>query len=292
MSLAVISCIFNWQGYTRPRANAVRFQRQMTKARIPVYGLEAVLPQQRPVSLGWPGWRQVRATRRHVMFQKEAMLNEVEKFVPHHFKRIAVCDSDIDFGRSSWADDTLAALEQFPAVQPFSEAEWMGMDGLTERSQPAAATISQSGNHVDGHPGFAWAFRREFFTEQGGLYPYCVCGHGDIVNSTGFYGLQLRDIQKGFGSCPDALWHWESWRDTILNWTRREVGSVPGTVYHEWHGSRDDRAYAQRIKMIEGLQPARDLELDESGLLRWTDDADPALMISVADYFKSRTEDG
>jgi hypothetical protein len=145
---------------------------------------------------------------------------------------------------------------------------------------------------VDGHPGFAWAFRREFFREHGGLYPYCVCGHGDIVNSTGFYGLQLRDIQKGFGSDPDALWHWEAWRDTVLNWTRRQVGSVTGTVYHEWHGSRDDRAYAQRIQMIEGLKPDRDLEFDGSGLLRWTDDADPALMISVAEYFKSRNEDG
>lgn len=157
---------------------------------------------------------------------------------------------------------------------------------------PSTASTAYFAPHISGHPGFGWAFRRAFFRDMGGFFPWCVCGHGDIVNASAFYGAQLKPIQRGYGDNPDEHWRWEAWAEGMLNWTRRNVGCAPGTVYHEWHGSRPNRGYAKRLDAIRDLVPSRDLEIDATGLIRWTDDADPVLMISVANYFKSRKEDG
>lgn len=292
MSTACIVSTFNWLDYGRPRANLRRFQRQMVRAGVPLYGTEAYLKHQTPVTAGWPGWEQIQVTRRHVMFLKESLLNLTEKRVPEHFNKIAWLDADVDFSNPNWLQHTDEALDAHPVVQPFSEAIWTGRDGATVHREIACASLAQPDKYLAGHPGFAWAARRELWTEHGGLYPLAVLGHGDMVNAAAFYGADLKDIQRGFGREPGALWAWEAWREGVLNWTRRNVGCVAGTIYHEWHGDREDRAYAKRLDFLEGMNPDEHLEEDERGILRWSDDAPPELLVRVRSYFESRREDG
>ena len=75
------------------------------------------------------------------------------------------------------------------------------------------------------------------------------------------------------------------------------LACVPGDVVHLYHGSRQNRQYAERYKILHenAYDPIGDVEIDpETGLLRWSGAArerKPDLVRRVAEYFEQRRED-
>lgn len=295
--LAVIACHFNWAGFERPRQNLRRFLREMDRDGIPVYGVEMVLPDQTPVLSANPRWRVIEADpRRHVLFQKEAALNLAATLVPAGVSCLAAVDADLRFERRDWVELSLAALEQVPVIQPFREAVWTDREGGVELRREAAA---RRGLPADwsAHPGFAWVFRRDFFTSGPGLYPWCVTGAGDVVLAAGLIGLDNTELPRGgiLGIGKKNLDNGiaSDWFRAALDWMGgARPGWIEGQVWHEWHGSRQDRRYLERHRLMERVEVGRHLRLGKDGLAAWTSRATEAMRAAGLEHFRERKEDG
>ena len=289
--LAVITCHFNWAGFSRPRQNLRRFLLQMQAAGIPVYGVEALMPGQPSMTVGLPGWKQVVVSLHGLLFQKEALLNAAEKLVPAHFTKIAWVDADVWFANPQWFPVTASLLDVAAVVQPFHEGIWLDRQGETQYALPGAAA-SNSSDPCVGHPGFAMAARRSLF-QHGGLYDGAITGQGDIIFFCAISKNPLRYTDlKGLGGNPQPYYQW---RDGVRAWFEKENGIIaatPGTIYHEWHGDRDTRGYVSRHKAIENLDITQHLERHPEGWIQWSREAHPEMMAGVSAYYATRKEDG
>lgn len=291
--LAVIACHFNWGGFKRPVYNLLRFLRQMDQQGIPVFGVEAVKPGDTSIMRGNPRWKVVDVTRKGIVWQKEALLNEAAKLVPKSIPNIAPIDPDIAFDNPRWVEKSVAALEKTPVIQPFREAVWTDEDGRPNLVR-YSATHSGIDRSWNGHPGFAWAMNRSFF-EDVGFYPYSVTGAGDTVTATSILGTDFvfSVTRKAIGqkNFENGVYH--EWRKRCREWMGDAVpGYIPGAVWHEWHGHRKDRQYANRHALLENFDALSDLRIHEDGWLEWTDQANPRMVVGVLNYFTRRKEDG
>jgi hypothetical protein len=290
--MAVITCHFNWQGFTRPRQNLHRFLRQMAAQNVPVYGVEALLSGQPAQTVGIPGWKQVIVSRHGMMFQKEALLNAAEKLVPSCYSKLAWIDADVWFENSHWFTLTSAMLDVAAVVQPFSHAIWTDREGKTQYSLPGAAS-RMSSDPTQGHPGFAMAARRSFFREHG-LYDMAITGQGDIHFFCAASGSHLRSSDvRGIGRNTDPFYRW---KNRVREWVMTNGGIIaatPGTVVHEWHGDRTARNYVNRHDSIaHTFNCSTHLRRHSEGWQEWTTEAPPEMMAAVAGYFSQRKEDG
>ncbi len=288
--IAVITCHFNWAGFKRPSQNFNRFLRRMATDNIPVFGVEAVLPDETPHSRGMKGWKQVVADPTcQILFQKERMLNMAAAMVPQQYRKIAYLDADVDFSNPTWLKETSALLDHFMFVQPFDSAVWTELDGRAGMTKPS--TLRMAGgmpNHS--HPGFAMAARRSLWSECGGLFDKLVVGNGDTAVAAAILNCDLPPTQTYSSSLMSDYMLWRlkvtmKTQDGGYGWTR-------GTVFHEWHGAREDRRYAERNKILKDVIPGKHLRTHENGLLAWTPEAPAHVVEFVRDYFVSRQEDG
>jgi hypothetical protein len=284
--LAVVTCHYNFAGFDAPVRNLLRFLRQMDSQGVPVYGLEMVLEGETSLMAGMPRWSVVEIDDRHRLWQKEAAMNAVVATLPPSVRAVALVDADLHFEELDWG-----SLAMAPALQPFSEAVWTDQRGLVELVRRDAATGGLDAVWAT-HPGFAWVIRRDFWTRGPGLYPWCVTGSGDAVLAAGLLG----EDAPGHGAQaagPRNLGLLQEWLDAARLWMDgARPGNLPGRIWHEWHGSRADRRYVERHSINAQIDAGKHLELDESGLLRWTAAAPKAVRKKVAAYFSQRKEDG
>lgn len=290
--LAVVACHFNFAGFKRNVSNLLRFLREMDMAEIPVFGIEATSPGQPGVMGRNSRWRTVQVSRRGMLFQKEALLNAAARMVPEDIPHIAVVDADVRFDSPDWRDRAVEQLSETPAIQPFEGCIWTDESGLVERSRRSAASAGLDSSWI-GHPGFAWAFERSFFDEVG-LYPWAVTGSGDTALTVGLMDLEIETFQI----CRNAVGRlnfglFRQWKDRAQNWLGgRGVGFIEGDVWHEWHGTWDDRQYAPRHELMAQIDVQKDCRLAQAGWVEWTDAAPPKIAVAMANYFRSRKEDG
>lgn len=290
--LAVIACHFNFAGFKRNVSNLLRFLREMDMAGIPVFGVEACGPGQPGVMTRNSRWRTIQVSRRGLLFQKEALMNAAARMVPEDIPFIAAVDADVRFDLPEWRDLAVAQLADTPAIQPFTGCIWTDETGRVERARRAAASAGLDSNWI-GHPGFAWAFERSFFDEVG-LYPWAVTGSGDTALTVGLMDLEIETFQI----CRNAVGQqnfdlFREWKDRAQSWLAgRGVGHIDGDVWHEWHGAWDDRQYAPRHELMARIDVLNDCRMTQAGWIEWTDKAPPQVSVAMANYFRSRKEDG
>lgn len=286
--LAVITCHFNWQGFTRPRQNLMRFIRQMRSSGVPVFGVEAVLPNQKPATSNIAGWRQVQANENQMLFQKECMLNMAEKLVPEHFQKIAWLDADIMFSNQNWCSETSLLLDHFSFVQPFEQAVWTDMDGAELFRKPSTMRM-RGGLPMHSHPGFAMSARRALWRELDGLFEHLIVGNGDVGIATAILDMELPPTQT---YSDELLRHYQAWRSKVTAFAKRSGASFTrGVIWHEWHGSLSNRRYVERNKSLLNMRPDYVVR-GKNGLLEWSNKAPEGLKNYVSEYFSLRDEDG
>ncbi len=286
MSLAVITCFFNFAGFKRPQSNLQRFLRQMARDGVDVYGVELSIDG-RFTTVGKPNWQQfVLDPRTQTLWQKEAALNLVAKTLPPEVTAIAWVDADVWFTNPNWAKDTLRALDTHDIVQMFETCHWTDESGTVVQSLSSCGKkpITPEGKS---HSGFAWAMRRSLWDQCSGLYPYIMSGGGDSVMAATFQGVDF---------WPRLWCHVGQDRIRFVRWAEQfryvSVGHVQGGLVHEWHGTARNRDYYGRAERLAELNASTDLEFDKRGLLRWTNAAPAAIVKTAAEYFPSRKEDG
>lgn len=127
-------------------------------------------------------------------------------------------------------------------------------------------------NH--GHTGYAWAARRELF-EQVGLYEAAILGNGDDLMAHRFLGELHSDcIMRNYDQGQAMFRHYQKWAHQAFRYCQGDLGCMPGTVFHLWHGDHENRLYMERHNDMRkiGFDSFVDITIDEAGCLRWASD--------------------
>lgn len=306
--LWAVTCYFNPGGYRLRKENYREFRRQLS---VPLVAVE----------LSFDGTFEldqtdadllIQLTGRHVMWQKERLLNVGIAALPAACQKFVWVDCDVVFTEPTWAEQTADALDDFILVQPFDRAVDLargatldscaaGAPGRISRGlacEIAGGTdprtiLMEMGLRVrlGLAGGFAWAGRRDVFGATG-LYDVCIMGSGSGAIHNAAWGL--------FDCTAHALRMNQSWRDHFEAWGRSvsraadgRVGYVKGRLLHLWHGDLRNRKYVQRHVEFSRFKfdPRRDIARDNSGCWRWNSDKSE-MHDYVRGYFFDRLDDG
>jgi len=260
------------------------------------------------------------------LWVKESLINVGLSRLPPEAKYVAWIDGDVQFVRPDWAEETVHQLQHYRVVQMFQCAADLGptgeilqvfngfgysqADGLPEvfngsQAEVDAANYYRSSQEVQQvqarfhqpdvpakfwHPGFAWAARRETLDEMGGLLDWSVLGSADHMMALAWLGKVGKAIPDGLHA--NYLRHALLYQERCAEAVRGDVGYVPGTLLHFWHGRKRDRQYVDRWKILQKWQydPERDVRHDSQGLIQLTR-AGERMRDDLRAYFRSRNED-
>ena len=231
------------------------------------------------------------------LWHKENMVNlGIRKLLPTNWKAVAWIDADIEFENPTWAMDTLKILNgSKDIVQLFSHA--LDMNPIGEAMKIFTSWGHQYNKQLPytkdslnfWHPGYAWACTRKAYEKMGGLYDKGILGSSDNIMALSF-------IQKGVsvGLNKDNS---DNYKKSVLDFERRvkhlRVGYIPGVIRHYYHGSKTNRQYGERWKILVKYQYSPDIHVtyDKQGILVPTDDCPLELLDEIYDYFQGRNED-
>jgi hypothetical protein len=281
--LAVVTCHFNPCGYRRLRENYWRFRAALRGARL--FTVEVSFDGRFHLPSDW----QIAATDRHVLWQKESLLNYAVARLPDQYDQVAWIDADLLFLNPQWVQDTSRMLEQLPVVQLFEGCHFTTAGGAIDSHYPSVLKKRRLKSSGHGMPGGAWAARRELI-ERHGLYPFGVVGTGDQIFVDGAFGERNQFLTQQMP--PAMVADFRHWQRGLFEDVRGQVGCTPGDVVHLFHGTRRNRRYVERNQLLRGagFDPTADVRVSAGGLLEWASDK-PALHRGVKQYFLARRED-
>jgi len=226
------------------------------------------------------------------LWHKENLINlGVSKLLPANWAAMAWVDADIEFENLRWAEDALRILNgSKDIVQLWSHAA--DMNGRDETMQ---VFESFGYHHVKKHkfgkslwhPGFAWAITRRAYEKLGGLYDVSILGSGD-------HNMAMCLLGHGISSINDATS--DGYKNSILEFEKvaktLRLGYVPGVIRHYWHGSKKDRKYSERWKILVKHQFDPSVHVTKrNGLIVPTNNCPPELLKDIMSYFLERNED-
>lgn len=257
------------------------------------------------------------------LFIKENALNVGISKLPIDWETVAWIDADISFMQKNWGHEevhedvfhedhdwvteTLHQLQIHKVVQMFETAIDLGPTGqaLTvhksfmseyirngaifhERRKDAGRYYSET------HPGYCWAARREAIDEMGGLLDRSILGAGDRAMALCLVGKGELSIHPESHSAYKA--YIMQYQEHVEKSIRRDVGFVPGTIVHFWHGKKRDRKYWDRWKILvdNHFRPYHDIKPNSYGVYQLHDDHSRRfirLRDEIRAYFRCRHED-
>jgi hypothetical protein len=235
-------------------------------------------------------------TTETALWVKENLINiGVKKLFPKKWKAMAWIDADLEFESATWALDTLKILNGCrDIVQLFSHCVDMDRDGNTMRVFTSLGyqfekhkRYINKGNDYS-HPGFAWSCTRKAWEKMGGVYDQSILGSGDFNMSLSFLGMGDKSVNEGVH--PNYL-------QSIIDFQKRVKGSrlgyVPNVILHNFHGSKINRKYQERWKILVEHQynPKTMITYNSDGLIVTTDKFPEQLKLDIIKYFQERLED-
>jgi len=220
-----------------------------------------------------------------VMFHKENLYRILETMIPRKFTKLAFLDADIIFDDQEWYWKLSKALDSYDLVQPFETCFWLDEDKKIMLERESVLKLKSNLWDSKYHPGFAWGFRREWYNKIG-FFDYAVTGSGDTLSvikwldkhvSPKFQSLPVPLLRKYNTFCPPE--------------DRPLISFLPGSLRHLYHGSRENRQYTERHKILNLQEDIMDLVFVNSrGLLEWNSEYNN-LSKKMLEYFISRNDD-
>jgi hypothetical protein len=293
--LHVITSVFNPSNYTSRYRLYESFSKRISGSGATLHTVELVFENQdfAVTSNSNPLHLQLRTSQK--MWFKENLINIAISNLPASWRYVAWLDADIAFVQQNWVESTLSQLNKFPLVQMFSH-----LIDLGPTYEPIGWYRGFAFNHCQndrtpsvptnaGQPGYAWAARREAIESLGGLIDWSILGANDYYMALGL----VEKLDPALTYMPES-----NYARTLLKWQEnarrfdQQIGYVDATLLHYWHGSRRNRGYGTRWKILHDhdFDPCVDLARASSGLLKFTDNK-PLLQRAVAEYFDRRKED-
>lgn len=231
----------------------------------------------------------------HEIWHKENMINIGISRLPSDWEYVAWIDADVAFTNPNWVRETLHQLQHYMVIQMFSECIDLGPRYEVVQMHKGFAW-SHHEKKLKGkaynfwHPGYAWAARREAIDALGGLIDTAVLGAGDHHMALALVGRAKESIPGGIHS--NYAKHILTWEERANKFIKKDLGFLPGTILHYWHGKKADRRYVERwsILLRNKFDPDMDLIRDSQGLYQLSDDK-PNLRDEIRYYFRQRNED-
>lgn len=246
-----------------------------------------------------------------VMWQKERLLNIGIARLPDDCHYVATIDADVVFANNRWPTEAVAALQQTPMVQLFTEAYYLAPDAEPDaagkatvhgRQSSAARAIArgaspeeclgvQSGTDRGRFSGgFAWAFRRDLIAAHG-LYDCCIIGGGDTAVVTGATGA-FATVERRHSMSAAQCRRYRAWAVPWFKHTAGKIDALDGDLFHLWHGALENRQANSRHQALAaaGFDPEVDISAPPAAAWRWASDK-PGLHQLLTNYFAARRED-
>lgn len=241
---------------------------------------------------------------KHLMWQKERLLNVGISLLPQKCSKVAWVDCDLLFENRDWLEECSARLDSCSVLQPYSvairllrghttlsgsEQQWRSFSSVF--SDPAGGT--RDGWHAHGHTGFAWAGRREWLASAG-LYDACIGGSADHMMAHAFASeSSVGCVSRLLGSQTAQERHFLDWARRLQASHPQRIGAMDGRLFHLWHGEIENRGYMKRHLQLAslGFDPASDIKIGSDGCWEWANRA-PEMMKWAETYFSDRREDG
>lgn len=301
--LHVICTIANPIRYASRYRLYKKFRRHMIECGVNFWTVEVAFGH-RPFHITHPNQPCNLQLRTHnELWFKEQSLNALVNELPLDWQYVAWVDADIEFqrwrGPHAWYRETVHQLQHHKVVQLFQTAIDLGPNGEALQVHEGFVHrylrgLSCDAPYLRGHPGYAWAMRRDAWDEMGGLFDRAILGAGDNHMASAWIGKVEDSVNKNVS--PAYMKHLLAYQEQCERYIRRNIGYVRGTIQHEWHGRKRDRGYADRWKILVDNQfdPDTDLKRDWQGLYQLADHGDlrsMKLRDDIRRYFRSRNED-
>ncbi len=302
--LHVFTARSNPLGWVAPHRNWQRFAKHMIDSGVVLTVVECAYGKE-PFACEMDGIRHIGVRAKTRGWNKENLLNIGVHRTPEA-EYIAWIDADVIFRRPDWASATVSALQHYDVVQPWSDAYDLGPNGehmAHHRSfcrqffhrEPMVATHAKfwqgdGGPYVYPHSGYAWAMTRQAFDWVGGLFELGGMGSGDHHMALGLIGQAESSMPGGTSQAYRA--EVMRWQDRAERHINRNIGYVPGTLEHLFHGRKYDRGYLSRWDMFvkHAFDPHADLKRNSYGVLEFATNK-PELRHDFDLYLMSRNED-
>lgn len=296
-----VTCISNPCRYKSRYELYHRFKRRMEEASVKLMTVELALGERSFEVTRPDDSMNVQLRSRDEIWHKENLLNIGISRLPTDWRYVAWLDADIEFLRDDWVEETVHQLQRYQVVQMFAQALDMGSDGTLLKAHDGFAyswlrdgldeklSCYQQPNYGY-HPGFAWAARREAIDHLGGLFDVGILGAADNHMARGLVGTAPQSlftrVSKGYFQAV------EEWQRRATTHIRGNVGYVPGSIQHHFHGHKVDRRYLERWDIIRryNFDPNLDLKRDWQGVLAFTERGE-RMRNSIRRYFNERFED-
>jgi predicted glycosyltransferase involved in capsule biosynthesis len=298
----IISCYYNPLRFASRARNFEIFYRKLTDSKVRFLIVECAFGGE-DFSLSVRE-NVIKVRARDVLWQKERLLNLAERLLPPKAKYVIWLDADILFSNRNWIRDTVEVLQTQTICQPFSrcvrllpgqtapdasnQEVWESFAYVRNNDARKAADTSFD---VHGHTGFAWAARREVFSEIG-LYDRAIAGTADHLMAHAATGQTEHPcINRAFFS--DAIkTHFRRWGKRFFEVVEGKLGFIEGDIYHLWHGELKNRRYLERTRELSRLNfdPLTDLVVNEHNVYEFAPERDD-LRLWMRDYFRRRLED-
>lgn len=233
---------------------------------------------------------------RTLVWTKENLLNIGIAHLPEDWKYAAWIDADIAFRRPDWATDTVHALQTYDVVQPWTQCYDLGPNDEHVALHRSFARVWQDGGDVGGgygvfaHPGYAWAATRQALDHLGGLIDTAALGAADHHMALALVGQLDRSLPGGIS--PAYAAPLRRWQNRAMRHIAGNLGCVPGSIEHGWHGQKRHRRYVERWDVLtaHAFDPDEDLKRNTWGVLELAGNK-PALARDMERYFRQRHED-
>jgi hypothetical protein len=275
------------------------FEQHMLDSGVNLTTVECAFGERPFECTGNPRVKHVGVRAKGLLWTKENLLNIGISQTPG--KYIATIDADIMFRKDNWASETVHALQQYDVVQPWSDCYDLGPNDdhlqrhrsfcrLWAERKPIIQGPNAQGGYEFGHPGYAWAYTRQALDWVGGLIDTAFLGAADHHMAMALIGQVGQSIP---GNLTDAykapLYRWQNF---AVRHIAGNIGHTPGTIEHQWHGSKDKRAYVSRWDILarNSFDPTTDVKKNSYGVFELTGNK-PELRRDLDGYFRSRDED-
>lgn len=295
--LHVIAVISNPCQYARRYILAREFiQRMLMEEDIILYVVELAYGNQDYYVTEKGNKRHLQLRGQVPLWHKENMVNiGVKKLLPPDWRAMAWIDADIEFESTTWASDALKVLNgSKDVIQLFSHAVDMDLNKNAMSIFPSFGFQYSKGSRFGGsginmwHPGYAWACSRKAYEKMGGLYEVSILGAGDHNMSLSFIGNGLKSLnEETTDNYKESVASFELFVKNL------RLGYIPGIIRHYFHGSKKNRKYSERWKILvdNTYSPSIHVTRNKDGLLVPTKECPKQLLDDILIYFSERNED-
>lgn len=287
--LHCVTCYFNPKNYFRFKNNYIEFRKRL---KYPLTTVELAFNDQ---EFFIEDAIQIRGNDSHILWQKERLLNLAIESLPSKVDKIVWIDADLIFQNENWFNETEAALDEFPVVQPF---EYVTEDGVGDgEPSPNKEGHGFAKGYVDQKEfdpkcwpkcGLTWAMRREAIPN--GLYDKSIIGNGDALQLAAWMGQWDNYLINLMPPKTRKEYLLSKYEDYSV--VESKIGYVKGVITHLYHGNAKNRRYFERNKILinNDFDSLEDIVLDDNGLYKLSSNK-PRLYEDLKQYFSERRDD-